>query len=120
MGYEYISLFMENPTKKRPVTETTPDSDDDSRSVTSFPRFVVIKSNNPEKPVAGLSPFVVEKTVKGILGMTPKIKKLRSGELLLEVEQKKYSDQILHLKTIFQLRVTAYPHTSLNSCKGVI
>ncbi|GBO44773.1 hypothetical protein AVEN_190004-1 [Araneus ventricosus] len=47
-------------------------------------------------------------------------KKLRSGDLLVEVHSRKQSEQIVKLKTFSNIQITVSPHASLNSSKGVI
>jgi len=45
-------------------------------------RFIALTSN--EKPLTQISPFVIEKTVKGCVGEVMNVTKLRSGSLMIE------------------------------------
>ncbi|GBM11788.1 hypothetical protein AVEN_22918-1 [Araneus ventricosus] len=47
-------------------------------------------------------------------------KKLRSGDLLFEVQSRKQSQQIVKVQTFSNIPVTVSPHATLNSSKGVI
>ena len=48
------------------------------------------------------------------------VKKLRSGALLVEVERKAQSDNLLKTTIFHKIEVKCTPHSSLNSCRGVI
>ncbi|GBL87102.1 hypothetical protein AVEN_218791-1 [Araneus ventricosus] len=67
-----------------------------------------------------VSPFLVEKAITGSIVDVKSTKKLRSGDLLVEVQSRKQSEQILKLKKISNIPITASPHASLNCSKGVI
>ncbi|GBL82838.1 hypothetical protein AVEN_106363-1 [Araneus ventricosus] len=70
--------------------------------------FVIARISNKNKTFHGVSPFLVEKAITGSVGDVKSTKKLRSGDLLVEVES---------LSTIL---VTVKPHAPLNSSKGII
>jgi hypothetical protein len=42
-----------------------------------------------------MSPFVIEKTLQGLIGTATNTKRLRSGDLLVEVGRKAQSDKLL-------------------------
>ena len=69
--------------------------------------------------MADLSPFIIEKCIQSIVGHPKTIKKLKSGDLLLEVDRKQQVENLLKTK-IFDLKVKISLHNSLNSSKGVI
>ena len=69
--------------------------------------------------MADLSPFVIEKCIQSIVGHPKTIKKLKSGDLLLEVDRKQV-ENLLKTTKIFDLKVKISLHNSLNSSKGVI
>ena len=99
------------------------DNDDLRRSdvaAATWPRFLVIESKNAERPVTSLSPFVIEKTLKGCVGTVNTVRKLRSGVLLVEVNREAQSIGLCNLTNILDLDVTVSPHRSMNSCRGVI
>ena len=68
--------------------------------------------------MSSLSPFVIEKTLHGIAGVPKSIKKLRSGDLLVEYANTKHIENLLRTKKFFDLAVKVSLHSSLNTCKG--
>ncbi|GBM49992.1 hypothetical protein AVEN_210101-1 [Araneus ventricosus] len=93
-----------------------------SDSTTSnFPTFFLIKRiSTRDETFHSVSPFPVERAITGSIGDVKSSKKLRSGDLLVEVQARQQSEQIVKLKKIFNIPVTASPHATLNSSKGVI
>ncbi|XP_055940889.1 uncharacterized protein LOC129971293 [Argiope bruennichi] len=86
-----------------------------------YDHFFVIKRLSEDKETFHtVSPFLVEKAVSGTLGEVSAIRKLRSGDLLVEVNSRKQSNQILKLKALATIPISVSAHTSLNSSKGVI
>ena len=83
-------------------------------------RFFVMRSEDQTKPIDKLSPFLTDKAIKYTIGTLKSIKKLRSGDFLLEVSSATQSRQMNKLKSIMDCSVTVTPHRSLNSCKRVI
>ena len=101
---------------KRSYSETS-DSDCEIQ-LSSFPHFVVLESVE-EKQLSQLNPFVIAKTISGIV--TPKsVKKLRNGTILIEVERKSYAENLLKMKEFANIKIKSFPHLSLNSSKGVV
>ncbi|GBM52305.1 hypothetical protein AVEN_81194-1 [Araneus ventricosus] len=87
----------------------------------NFPTFFLIKRvSTSDESFHSVSPFLVEKAINGSIGDVKCTKKLRSGDLLVEVQSRKQSEQILKLKKISTIPITVSPHASLNSSKGVI
>ena len=86
---------------------------------TASPRFLVIHSQE-ERSISSLSPFVIEKVLIGMAGEPRSIKKLRSGDLLVEYTNKKQIESLLRLKSFHNLKVQVSLHASLNTCKGVV
>ena len=118
---------------KRKRTRQCPDSDisdsDDSTQppTTSndtpqhFPRFILVESKDEKRQITSLSPFLIQKVIQSIAGEPENIKKLhRSNQLLIEVSKKAHAENLLRAQTFHDLKVRVYPHTSLNSSKGVI
>ncbi|KAG1663708.1 RNA-directed DNA polymerase from mobile element jockey [Nymphon striatum] len=92
-------------------------------ATTPWPRFLVIKANTEDKisPLLKLSPFAVYKTIISIAGDEPKsVKRLISGDILIETNSKLQTDRLLKSKVFFNMPVTISPHGSLNYSKGVI
>ena len=91
-----------------------------SPNLLNVPRFLVVKSQEEKRTMADLSPFVIEECIQSIVGIPKTIKKLKSGDLLLEVDRKQQAENLLKNTNIFELKVKiSLPH-SLNSSKGVI
>ncbi|GBN46438.1 hypothetical protein AVEN_21607-1 [Araneus ventricosus] len=87
----------------------------------NFPTFFIIKRvSNSCETFHSVSPFLVEKAITGSIGDVKSTKKLRSGDLLVEVQSRKQSEQIVKLNSFSNIPVTVSPHASLNSSKGVI
>ncbi|VDI49927.1 Hypothetical predicted protein [Mytilus galloprovincialis] len=100
--------------KKRKCDDSEPCREDDS-----WPRFIVIKGTD-EKPISKISPFVIHKQIQSVAGTVKKVSKMRSGNLLVECSNKSQSTNLLTMTTITNFPVSASPHNSLNSCKGII
>ena len=83
-------------------------------------RFPFVKSEEKDRNVSDLSPFAIEKSIQAIAGHPKSIKKLKSGDLLLEVEKKAHITNLLATKKLFDLQVKISLHGSLNTSKGVI
>ncbi|GBM01282.1 hypothetical protein AVEN_170334-1 [Araneus ventricosus] len=87
----------------------------------SFDTFFIVKriaTNN--ETFHTVSPFLVEKAVTANLGTTKSTRKLRSGDLLIEVATRKQAQQIVQLKSLDTISVNVTVHATLNSSKGVI
>ncbi|GBL79776.1 hypothetical protein AVEN_71926-1 [Araneus ventricosus] len=67
-----------------------------------------------------VSPILVEKAITEIVGEVKSTKKLRSGDLLVEVHSRKQSQQIVKLKNFSNIPICVSAHASLNFSKGVI
>ncbi|GFV88312.1 RNA-directed DNA polymerase from mobile element jockey [Trichonephila clavipes] len=67
-----------------------------------------------------ISPFTIHKTLIGIGGEPKSVKRLRSGDLLIETMSDLQTKSFLLAKTFFNSPVTVSPHKTLNSGRGVI
>ena len=109
-------------------TRLRPDSDDDeltaqqliSQSNLNEARFLIVKSEEKDRTVSDISPFAIEKSIQAIAGHPKCIKRLKSGDLLLEVEKQSHVTNLLAPKKLFDLKVNISLHGSLNTSKGVI
>ena len=45
----------------------------------SWPKFIVLSSKDPTKPLAKVSPFIIEKSIKGCAGDVKNVTKMKSG-----------------------------------------
>ena len=106
--------------RSRPDIMTT---DFDSAQICSWPRFLLVKGTNDERPLYKLSPFAV---IVAVLGSDPfNIKKLRNGSILVEVDKETQSQKLLKTTKLNLTMDSAIPidissHYSLNTKKGVI
>ena len=85
-----------------------------------WPRFIILTSMNPERPIGKLSLFAIHKGILGIAGVVKDVKKLRSGDILVEYAKKAHAENLLRATTLAGVGMKASPHRSLNSSKGVI
>ena len=89
-----------------------PDSDDDelnAQQLTSQPnanvaRFLIVKSDEKDRKVSNLSPYAIEKSIQAIAGHPKSTKRLKLGDLLLEVEKKSHIKNLLKLKNCLILK----------------
>ena len=115
----YITIMSSTQKKaKRALSESDDDSVEQQR--VNFPRFILIEAVDSSKPITKISPFVIEKQMKSILGTPKSVKSLRNGSLLVEITSKAQSQNLLSTNTFFGHSVKVSPHKSLNSSKGVI
>ena len=106
------------------------DSDEDVRARTSqisdadvWPRFLLLESTVDTKPLSKISPFVVNKWIKGISSSGfANTKKIRSGAILVECSTKRASDKLKSQRDpqILDIPIKISNHPTLNSSKGVI
>ncbi|GFV80680.1 putative RNA-directed DNA polymerase from transposon BS [Trichonephila clavipes] len=66
------------------------------------------------------SPFAIQTALKGIGGDPKSVRKLRSGDLLIEAASAVQSRSFLMAKTFLDSTLTVTPHKSLNCSRGVI
>ncbi|GFX25511.1 uncharacterized protein TNCV_1407771 [Trichonephila clavipes] len=81
-------------------------------------RFLLISL--PNNAMSVKSPFTIHKALKGIGGEPKSIKRLRSGDLLVETSSSTQTKSFLLAKTFLDLPVNIIPHKSLNTSRGVI
>ncbi|GBN04952.1 hypothetical protein AVEN_183218-1 [Araneus ventricosus] len=82
--------------------------------------FFILKRISAENNFHTVSPFLVEETISESVGVVKSIRKLRSGDLLIEVSSRKQANQVMKLKALSKIPVSVGPHRSLNFSKGVI
>lgn len=120
----FLSLATDSSNNKKAKRALEHDSDEESSAPrqddNSWARFLVIHSETPDKTAAKLSPFAISKGLKGLAGELKEIKKLRSGDLLVECERRVQSDNLLRSTMLVDLPISVRPHQTLNTCKGVI
>ncbi|GFV02200.1 uncharacterized protein TNCV_3516551 [Trichonephila clavipes] len=80
--------------------------------------FLILSLLNNEMSKKSL--FAIQKALKEI-GIDPKsVKRLRSGDLLIETTSALQKRSFLLAKSFLNNPVTISPHKTLNSCRGVI
>jgi len=87
-------------------------SDDDGT------RFFVVKRK--EGDFARTSPFLIHKGIQSVVGEAKAIKKLKLGELLIEVQSSIQANNLKKCTQLTNIPVTVSIHRTLNSCCGVI
>ncbi|GBO40287.1 hypothetical protein AVEN_190981-1 [Araneus ventricosus] len=88
---------------------------------TPFDTFFILKRiTTMNESFHTVSPFLVERAVTAHLGITKSTRKLRSGDLLIEVVTRKQAEQIIKLKSLDNIPVAVSAHATLNSSKGVV
>ncbi|GFV55600.1 uncharacterized protein TNCV_1820871 [Trichonephila clavipes] len=81
-------------------------------------RFLMLSLPNNEMPQK--SPFAIQKAIQGISDEPKSVKKLRSGDLLIETSSALQTKSFLLTKTFLNCPLTVSLHRSLNFCRGVI
>ncbi|GFU77998.1 putative RNA-directed DNA polymerase from transposon BS [Trichonephila clavipes] len=81
-------------------------------------RFLLIPLQNVE--ISKKSPFAIHKALIGIGGEPKSVKRLRSGDLLIETLSALQTKSFLLANTFLDSSATISPHNSLNTSRGVI
>ncbi|GFT03140.1 putative RNA-directed DNA polymerase from transposon BS [Trichonephila clavipes] len=81
-------------------------------------RFLLIPLQNVE--MSKKSPFAIHKALIGIGGEPKTVKRLRSGDILIETHTALQTKSFLLAHTFLDSPVTICPHKSLNTSRGVI
>ncbi|GBM36159.1 hypothetical protein AVEN_31357-1 [Araneus ventricosus] len=90
----------------------------DTDTISEYARFLILTVPNGE--LGNMSPFAVEKALKGIGGSPKSVKKLKSGDLLIETTSAIQTKSFLIPKSILKKPLSVTIHRTLNSCRGVI
>ena len=89
-----------------------------NQQINNSARFFFIKRNDGS--FEKTSPFLIQKCMQSYVGEVKNIKKVRSGDILVEVADDKQSEKIQKLNNFAYCDVTISPHNSLNISRGVI
>ncbi|GFX71820.1 uncharacterized protein TNCV_2010571 [Trichonephila clavipes] len=81
-------------------------------------RFLILSFSNND--MSKQSPFAIHKALIGIGGEPNSVKRLRSGDLLIETNSALQTKSFLLAKSFLDSPITINPHKTLNSCRGVI
>ena len=102
---------------------SNPNSNQNTRKFLGDPHeasFFLLSSKG-ETRLTKVNPFVLTKTIEGMVGTPKKLKCLnKSGQILIEVSRKEQIPQLLNLKQVDGVQITVEPHPTLNSTKGVL
>ena len=120
--------------KKRKKAEQNNTSDDDTdaeffarytkivtemkKAEIMFPRFLLMMSGDEDKSLSRLSTFAIQKGIEGLVGEPKNIKRLRSGDLLIEVDRETYSTKLLAIKEIAWNSCECFPSQDFKHLKG--
>ncbi|GFW23646.1 hypothetical protein TNCV_4091891 [Trichonephila clavipes] len=80
-------------------------------------RYFIMKM---KETFTNVSPFLIEKTISSTVETVKTIRKMRSGDLFLEVSSSKEATILANQHKLSQLVVTIVPHDSLKHSRGVI
>ena len=107
-----------NEKKKKRRADDIITTSDEEEADSAFPHFLVVEpaSNEPIKH----SIFTIQKIIQCAVGTVKSAKKLRNGNILLEVDTKTQANNALKMHTWIDIPVKVSPHRSLNSSRGVI
>jgi len=96
--------------------------DDDVEQTASchHDRWYIIQSTDPNKSASKLSLFVIDKALKCSVGTVKTVRCLRQGDILIEVSSATQSYAVTKLNNLAGCPVTASPHRTLSTCKGII
>jgi hypothetical protein len=117
-----------NKNKKRLLQDDS-DSENENRNAAvnagvegAWARFLVVSSKDTEKPMGLMSPFLLEKWFHGVSSTGFLLKKLRSGDLLVECQTRKAADLLRRRDdtVCVDRKISVSLHQQLNSSKGVI
>ena len=86
----------------------------------NLPRFLIAECLSEGPDLTKLSPFELSIPSYSIPGEAEDIKKLRSRQLLVEVNKPVQSAKLLKANVLIDNNIKVDAHRSLNTCKGVI
>ena len=88
----------------------------------TFKRFVTIEHQDEKIHMCSMNPFEIDRQLRTILGKKHrcKVTNMRSGHLLVEVDQRSLYDKLLPVRALGNIPVVIKDHTQLNSSKGRI
>ncbi|GFQ90583.1 uncharacterized protein TNCT_82851 [Trichonephila clavata] len=80
-------------------------------------RFFIIKTPDI---FTNVSPFLIEKAISGSIGEVKSIRKMRSGDLFLEVSSPNQATALINLQKLAHLDITVAARSNLNFSRGAI
>ena len=97
----------------------TQNTQNQTTSVNTWQKFWMVKPCNPGE-LKLVDPFIIEEYLKHNIGENLTTKKLRSGDLLIEVNTEKQAKRLKQNKKIYNTDTFSEAHRSLNVRKGVV
>ncbi|GBM78697.1 hypothetical protein AVEN_239932-1 [Araneus ventricosus] len=83
-----------------------------------LPKFLVL--HNEEGKLKNMSPFLIQKHIYTFAGNVQSVKKMKSGDLLVESSSLRQSEQLLSITKFGDIPITVSAHASLNYTRGVM
>ncbi|GBM44388.1 hypothetical protein AVEN_147394-1 [Araneus ventricosus] len=83
-----------------------------------LPKFVVL--HNEEGKLKNMSPFLIQKHIYTFAGNVQSVKKMKSGDLLVESSSLQQSEQLLSITKFGDIPITVSALASLNYTRGVM
>ena len=83
-------------------------------------RFYVVEICSKERSFHDFNPFIINKFISNNLGDVKQVKKLRDGQLLVELISPGQANILSKLKSFNNLEIKISPHRSLNTRQGII
>ena len=106
-------------TKKRSITHMD-DDDGEQAACCHHDRWFIVQSTDSNKAASKLSPFVINKALNCSIGTVKTVRCFRQGDILIEVSSATQSCAVTKLNNLAGCPVTASPHRTLNTYKGII
>ncbi|GFX63663.1 uncharacterized protein TNCV_2824491 [Trichonephila clavipes] len=117
---EHKKTLME-PSRKSPSVEqqivSSIQSNTQQQEFSDSARLFVLKTQNIFSTV---SPFLIEKAITSSIGPFKTIRKMRCGDLFLEVASAKQSSAVRTLRKMAHIDITVVPHNTLNFSRSFI
>ena len=117
------------PTKSPPCSSHTPTQDlnevdtetahGTNEEQGGYPRFLVVDGKDRERPLSGIHPVIVDRTIRGCTSASVHVERMGKA-YLVKVHCKTYADSLLSLGMVQDCPVQVTPHRSLNSSRGVV
>ncbi|GBO20016.1 hypothetical protein AVEN_274502-1 [Araneus ventricosus] len=88
--------------------------------VSKYVRFLILSSSDKSQTLSTVSPFAIYKGITGIGGEPKAVRKLKSGDFLIETFTSTQTKSFLLAETLLDIPISVIPHKNLNSVRGVI
>lgn len=108
------------PSKKRKADLLKSDSDSElDNPIETWPRFLIISPTDPLQPISK-NPFLLQKAMQGLAGEPATMKRLQSGDILVEMTKKSHTDLLLRSTSLAGTPINVTPHKHLNTSRGIV